>query len=389
MKTTISLIKADVGSVGGHIAPHPAMISAIKKFLSDKVKENVITDFMIGRCGDDISLIITHTKGENAPEIHKIAWDSFVIATEEAKKRHLYGAGQDLLSDAFSGNVRGMGPSSAEIEFEERPSEPIIFLLADKTSPSAFNLPIAKIFADPFTTSGLVIDKRMNKGFIFEVLDMNESKVIRLSTPEELHYLLALIGDTTRYAIKRVRSKDEKIGIAAVLSTDRLSLIAGHYVGKDDPVAILRAQNGLPAVGEITQPFAFPQLVSGWMRGSHWGPFFPSSQNDSNTTFFDGPPRIVALGVQICNGKIHGLETEWTPGEHIPVDYFADPAWDYVRKQSMEIALYIRKHGPIMPGILPPEELEYTTLPEIRQHLIDRWQQVDGFSKPHTPAKKH
>jgi fructose 1,6-bisphosphate aldolase/phosphatase len=27
----------------------------------------------------------------------------------------LYGAGQDLLKDSFSGNVRGMGPGVAEI----------------------------------------------------------------------------------------------------------------------------------------------------------------------------------------------------------------------------------------------------------------------------------
>ena len=39
--------------------------------------------------------------------------------------------------------------------------------------------------------------------------------------------------------------------IAASSSTEGLSLIAGRYVGKDDPVIIVRAQHNFPAVGEV------------------------------------------------------------------------------------------------------------------------------------------
>ncbi len=376
-KVTLSLIKADVGSVAGHTAPHPKMIEAAKSILKEGVQKGIIEDFATARCGDDISLIMTHDKGENNSQVHKLAWDAFMSAAEEAKKMHLYGAGQDLLAEAFSGNVRGLGPGAAEMTFEERKSEPIIALLADKTEPSAFNLPLARIFADPFTTTGLVIDTRMHDGFIFEVVNVKESKKLRITTPEGLHDLLAFIGDITKYAIKRIFSKDKSIGIAAVVSTEKLSFIAGKYVGKDDPVALIRAQSGLPAAGEILQPFAFPALVSGWMRGSHWGPFYPSSQDDSNPTFFDGPPRIVALGFQIRDGKIQGLETDSKPGEHILVDYFKDSSWDAVRRQAMEIAVYIRRHGPFMPAILPPEELEYTTLPEVQKKFEDKWEKAD------------
>ncbi|GBD03858.1 Fructose-1,6-bisphosphate aldolase/phosphatase [bacterium HR19] len=376
-KVTVSLIKADVGSVAGHTTPHPKMIEAVKSVLSDGTKKGIIEDFATARCGDDISLIMTHDKGENNEKVHKLAWDAFMSAAEEAKKMHLYGAGQDLLAEAFSGNVRGLGPGAAEMTFEERKSEPVIALLADKTEPSAFNLPLARIFADPFTTTGLVIDTRMHAGFIFEVVDVKEHKKIKISTPEGLHDLLAFIGDITRYAIKRIFSKDNSIGIAAVVSTEKLSLIAGKYVGKDDPVALIRAQSGLPAAGEVLQPFAFPALVSGWMRGSHWGPFYPSSQDDSNPTFFDGPPRIVALGFHVRDGKIQGLEDASKPGEHILLDYFKDSSWDAVRRQAMEVAIYIRRHGPFMPAILPPEELEYTTLPEVRKKLQDKWEEVD------------
>lgn len=52
---------------------------------------------------------------------------------EVAKSQGLYGAGQDLLKDSFSGNVRGMGPAVAELEFEERPNE--LFCLSPRTRP--------------------------------------------------------------------------------------------------------------------------------------------------------------------------------------------------------------------------------------------------------------
>lgn len=65
--------------------------------------------------------------------MHKLAWDAFVAGTEVAKAEGLYGAGQDLLKDAFSGNVRGMGPAVAEMEIEERPNEPFLLFAADKT----------------------------------------------------------------------------------------------------------------------------------------------------------------------------------------------------------------------------------------------------------------
>ncbi len=56
--------------------------------------------------------------------------------------------------------------------------------------------------------------------------------------------------------------------------------MAGRYIGKDDPVCIIRCQSGLPAVGEVLEAFAQPHLVAGWMRGgSHWGgPLLPVAE---------------------------------------------------------------------------------------------------------------
>src|SRR3974377_1001418 len=168
---TLSVIKADLGGYVGHYAVHPELIDAGPARVSRAIEKKLLIDGHITHCGYDLELIMTHGEGVDNAEIHKFAWDVFVACTEIAKRLKLYGAGQDLLSDAFAGTVRGMGPGVAEMVFHERPSEPVVVFMADKTSPGAWNLPLFQIYANPFNTAGLVIDPAMHKGFEFEVLD--------------------------------------------------------------------------------------------------------------------------------------------------------------------------------------------------------------------------
>ncbi|NPA22013.1 MAG: fructose 1,6-bisphosphatase [Candidatus Micrarchaeota archaeon] len=363
--TTISVIKADIGGLVGHTGVDPDILSFFEEGLKE---ESIFDDFFVGWAGDDIALILSHNKGENHPEVHRIAWELFKEAAELAKDKKLYGAGQDILKDSFSGNVKGSGLGVAEMEFEERPSEPIVVFLMDKTEPSAFNLPLYKMFADPFNTPGLIIDKGMSKGFRFLIYDLVNNKQAHFETPEESYALLGYIGDR-HYAIKKVFARSEKFPEkepVASVSTEKLSLIAGRYIGKDDPVAIVRAQSGLPAVGEILEAFSHPWLVAGWMRGSHIGPLMPVPMEKANPSRFDGPPRVVALGFQVNDGKLEG-----------PVDLFDDVAFDRVREKANEVADYIRLHGPFEPHRLPAQDLEYTTLPDLQERYKERWQPIE------------
>jgi len=364
MRTTISIIKADIGGIPGHSWVHPRILEFASSRLEEARKRGLIIDYYVFNVGDDVSLLMTHTGGENNREIHGLAWSIFKEATENiAKKIRLYGAGQDLIKDTFSGNVRGLGPQVAEMEIEERPSEPIIVFAADKTEPGAFNLPLYRMFADPFNTAGLVIDPTMSGGFKFEILDVYEGRVYLLDTPENSYAVLGLIGTPGRYIARRIYRRVDLMQ-ASVVSVERLSLIAGRYVGKDDPVAIVRAQHGLPAVGEVLEAFAHPHLVEGWMRGSHTGPLVPSRMVQimqegkialgPKMTRFDGPPKVIALGFQLHDGYLEG-----------PVDMFDDPVFDHTRQLAAQITDYIRRMGPVMPHRLPPEEMEYTTLPKV------------------------
>lgn len=368
LKTTITIVKCDVGSlVGHHVVPRP-ILEIGEKRLKEARETGLINDYFVFHAGDDLELLMVHTRGEENPEIHELAWKTFREAAEKAIKLKLYGAGQDLLKTAFSGNVRGLGPGVAEMEIEERKSDPIVIFAADKTSSGAFNYPLFKIFADPSNTAGLVIDPRMREGFKFEVLDVEKQVKVALKCPEEMYDLVALIGTTDRYVVSRVwRAKDEVL--CAVTSTTKLSLIAGRYVGKDDPVMIMRAQHGLPALGEILMPFLHSYFVEGWMRGSHWGPLMPVSLRQSKCTIFDGPPRIVAIGFQVVNGRI-ACDDDGVP---MISDLFDDPAFDLARREAIDYTATLRRMGEFEPARLSAESMEYTSLPTVLKRLKDRF----------------
>ena len=362
---TLSVIKADIGGYVGHSSSHPDILDKARECLEKAKKEGLLVDFHVTRCGDDLQLIMTHEQGEDNVRIHQLAWDTFIAGTELAKKLGLHGAGQDLLADAFSGNVKAMGPGVAEMEFEERPSEPIIIFMADKTSAGAWNLPLYKMFADPFNTIGLVIAPNMHCGFSFEVHDVKEHKKVTFNAPDEIYSMLVFIGAPARYVVKAVYHR-ESGNVASVSSTQRLALIAGRYVGKDDPVCIVRAQGEFPAVGEVLEPFSYPFLVEGWMRGSHHGPLMPVSIPESNPARFDGPPRVVAAGFQLADGKLIG-----------PRDMFDDPSFDEARRLANLAGEYMRRHGPFEPHRLPLDEMEYTTMPEVMKKLEGRFTKLD------------
>ena len=365
-KITISLIKADVGGYPGHSSVHPALIETAESQLKEAKKSGALIDFKVLACGDDLELLMSHHNGCDCGDIHSLAWSTFEAATEKAKELKLYGAGQDLLADAFSGNIRGMGPGVAEMEITERKSEPIVAFMMDKTEPGAFNLPIFRMFADPFNTAGLIIDPACHGGFTFEVWDIIDHRKVLMDCPGEMYDLLALIGAKSRYVIKRVFCKpggniSETEPVAAI-STEKLYQTAGMYVGKDDPAGLVRCQSGLPALGEVLEPFALGHLVSGWMRGSHNGPLMPCSFETAHPTRFDGPPRVIAAGFQMANGNFVG-----------PVDLFKDVAFDRARQRCLEITDYMRAHGPFEPHRLPAEDMEYTTLPHVMKTLANRF----------------
>ncbi len=343
MKITVSVIKADVGGIGGHTRPSEGLLDAVRKTV--KNSSELLLDSYIGYCGDDIHIVMTHTKGVDNKEIHKLAWDAFEAATKVAKEEGLYGAGQDLLKDSFSGNVKGMGPGVAEMEFEERPNEAFTVFAADKTEPGAFNYPFYRLFVDSLSNTGLIVNKSLAKGVKFNVMDVEKAEIAELVMWEDKPTLEAALMYPGRYVVSSIYTKDGEPIVDA--STDRLHNIAGTYVGKDDPICIVRTQKNFPATEEAGSVFNNPHYVAGNTRGSHHMPLMPVKINSPATIDYC-IPIVEALVFSMHNGKLVG-----------PFDGFSTPDWDYVREIATKRALAIRSQGFIHPATLVPSELEY------------------------------
>ena len=123
MRITLSILKADVGSIGGHTKPSGRMLDSVRGAVSKAVDKGLLIDGFVSHTGDDIAILCSHTRGVNSTDVHQFAWTTFLDATAIASDYGLYGAGQDLLVDAPSGNIRGAGPAVAEIDFDHEPGK--------------------------------------------------------------------------------------------------------------------------------------------------------------------------------------------------------------------------------------------------------------------------
>ena len=365
MKITVSVIKADVGGIGGHTRPSDNLIQAVRDTVN--ASSDLLIDHYIGYCGDDVHIVMSHTHGVDNEKIHKLAWDAFEAGTAVAKKEGLYGAGQDLLKDSFSGNVKGMGPGVAELEFEERPNEAFTVFAADKTEPGCFNYPMYRLFVDALSNTGLIVNKSLAKGVDFHIMDVEEASIAKLSLWEDKPALEAALMYPGRYVISSITTKDGEPIMDA--STDRLHNIAGTYVGKDDPVCIVRTQKMFPATEEAGSVFNNPHYVAGNTRGSHNMPLMPVKLNSAATINFC-IPIVESLVFSMHDGKFTG-----------PFDGFSTPDWDYIREQATKKAIAIRSQGFIHPATLVPDELEYAEgYKDVMKGLKEKMVPMDSVS---------
>ena len=373
MKITVSVIKADVGGIGGHTKPSDGLIKAIRDTIENS--GDLLIDHYIGYCGDDTHIVMSHTHGVDNEKIHKLAWDAFMAGTQVAKDEGLYGAGQDLLKDSFSGNVKGMGPGVAELEFEERPNEAFTVFAADKTEPGAFNYPIYRMFVDSLSNTALIVNKSLASGVVMNIMDVEKAEIAELRLWEDKPTIEAALMYPGRYVVDSVYTKEGEPILDA--STDRLHNIAGTYVGKDDPIMLVRTQKNFPATEEVGSMFNNPHFVAGNTRGSHNMPLMPVKLNSAASINFC-IPIVEALVFSMHNGKLVG-----------PFDGFSTPDWDYIREIATKKAITIRSQGFIHPATLVPSELEYAEGYKARMDILKtKMKPIEG-DKSNTDRKEN
>ncbi|MFL2645777.1 MAG: fructose 1,6-bisphosphatase [Dehalococcoidia bacterium] len=373
MKITLSILKADVGSIGGHTQPSEAMMEAARQDAKDAIASGLLIDAFVGHTGDDICITASHVHGKDNDDVHQFAWKAFLHATDIAAQNGLYGAGQDLLADAPSGNIRGAGPAIAEIEFEHepgktnpiRPAESFMVLAADKCGPGAYNLPLFLGFADPMYCGGLMLP-RLSEGFTFNIIDMDNTdgdSIISLNAPEDYYKIAVLLRDNERFGIDSIVSRHTG-QVAAAVSAMRMHNIAGTYTGKDDPVALVRNQGIFPAPEELISPFAKAHYVGGDARGSHVMPLMPVAINTPVTGMY-------CLPLVSCVGFSLAADGTFSSGY---ADFFDNVSWDYTRLKAQEKGIEMRSQGWSGAAMLPYGELEYSGF---RQSIGDLLEQFD------------
>ena len=322
---TVSVIKADIGGYVGHSASHPDILDLGREELDEgqaaRPAHRLPRQPLRRRHVPDHD---PRAGREQRREVHKLAWDTFIDRhggrqEAEAVRRRPGPARRRLLRQHPRRGPRlgRDGDRGAAL------SEPIIVFMADKTSAGAFNLPLYKMFADPFNTPGLVIGEPLHEGFAFEIQDVQEHAQITLNAPDEIYDMLVFIGAPARYAVKRVYNR-----------------MSGEIARRLQHRQALAHRRPLRRQGRPDDDRALPGQLPGRRRGAravhhrrgsskagcaarHHGPLMPVGLKDAHPSRFDGPPRIVALGFQLANGKLIG-----------PRDMFDDPGFDHVRDEA-------------------------------------------------------
>jgi fructose 1,6-bisphosphate aldolase/phosphatase len=388
----IKATKADVGGVGGHVVAADEVKSVIAKFVLENNSyrgEAIFTSLIVTHTGDDVAVTGIMAETVDMSVVDELMWDALQEGTTKAAELGLYGPGQDLVADAFTGNLRGAGPATVALPFpvrKENPSQTVLLSFADKTEPMAFNYFATGAYLLPRFNTGLVIAaSKMKRGYLMEVVDLDtkaqaieagahprdpraldgkmeelakglQERIVVLRAPEDLYDIEGLTR-SSRFVIARIWTRNERGDaeqLGYVCSAERLHNIKTKkgftYGGKDDPVLMAFAQGDWPAPGEITSPWAACPMVAGDCRGSHNLHILPMPIN-SQTSYWSGPIlSAITLSCNIHTGRIGAISDQFALGT----------PWDQVRRQASELAIQFRNaHGIKQPATLHEDELEY------------------------------
>lgn len=363
-KVTYTEIKGDMGSVSGHTKAPGAMIERVAVELFKAMKEGLIISFAVTAVGDDIHIIMTHTKGDLNPEIHNLGQRAMKKAIVVAEEINAYGAGQDMRTDAEVGNVAGAGLGVAEMTFTIRKGETVTSFMGDKLSTASFGPPMFRLLTDPSVNPTLLAKPAAIEGYTAEIWNVYKKTRIFKNTLHDKPVIHGLVYPMHDWVFKRIfplkvsgLPTDEPM---AVLSTTVLALVEEEltgereYIGKDDPAMVIRSQGAFPPQGSLTEAFNRLTFGTGWMMGGQSAPIYPVGLKDAIIGAFDGPSLIAGISFQIDRfGRLVG-----------PHDQFASSGFDRIRREVLEEVARMRQLDQFIPAALTPNYLEYGIPPK-------------------------
>ena len=192
--------------------------------------------------------------------------------------------------------------------------------------------------------------------------EISFDRTIQLEAPEERLELAVLLRDEFRFGIQAIHHRLYPQQQVTAVSTDRLHTIARSYVGKDDPVAVVRTQGIFPAPEEVVSPYFVAHYVAGDARGSHHMPLMPVAIN----TAVAGPYCLPLVACMAYSVTKDGRLSEG-------VDMFGNVVWDETRFRAQRKGAAMRQQGFFGPAMLPIRELEYSAFRQSLAELEERF----------------
>ena len=177
------------------------------------------------------------------------------------------------------------------------------------------------------------------------VMDVMEGKKAEFSIPQDNFIIAAVLMYPGRYVIDSVRNTTDPI-VAA--TTDRLHNIAGTYIGKDDPAAIVQA-------AEEISPLRKSMLC---IQDAHTT--WPETQGEATTCRSCRSRQGTAASSNFCIPIVSCTLFSMHEGKFTAhADAFDTPGLGLFRNKAVIKAEYMREQGFVHPATLIPEELEY------------------------------
>ncbi|PKK88636.1 MAG: hypothetical protein CVV64_18020 [Candidatus Wallbacteria bacterium HGW-Wallbacteria-1] len=336
--TTVSVFKARVGSYPGLTMVPQEIIAAARTKLTSYMEQNLFRDFRVFGFGSNLCVIIAHDSGPGAKNIIDIMWLVIETCADMGIRMKLHGVGEDIFPDTGAEHERPGRPEGTELSFSERRCNPFILFASDRVTPGSFNLPLLRIFGDPLGNPALSVDRTMSAGFSFEVVDLASSRTQVFETPRDLNRLIAYLGSGGRSeriitAVSHVDSRGQFLDgeLIASASTPLIHWKDGA-IPASGGLAIVRAEEGLPATGDILAPFSIPRVVQGFWERHGSAPLTPMVSTAPPSTL--GSFAVVAaLGFNLSGGKLIG-----------PCDMFSGPEWTEVRSHFTRVAMYLHSN---------------------------------------------
>lgn len=261
----VTVLTADLGGYPAGMRAHPLVVErAAKAFRA--AHGGMIADSFVTRAGGKIACVVTHQDGA---EVNTFFDDVLSACRETARETGLIG------SDDIETVTLPLG--------EQTGAEVLVFLTAGAGA-GAWDRVLARLYADPFISPGLVADPLMRPGFEFVCDDG-----VTFHTPADTYALLAHL-----HAAERVREVRRKDG----------DLVAAAGAGAD-PVLIVRAGPGLPDV-----------VTTLGVAATARSRLMPVSLCDLGPT----RPKTACLGFSVRDLMLIG-----------PADLYDDPAYERVR----------------------------------------------------------